>query len=83
MQDLVVLTGQVLAAKDDDVQGAQVLTMTKGFSDQSFDPVSLNSMPEIPFRENQAESGSPKGIRGRQNQEVPVGYSHLYVVENA
>gem|GEM_PF-3527322 len=83
MQDLVVLTCEVLAAENDNVQGTQIVTMTKGFSDQAFDPVSLNSMPEIPFRENQTESGSPKGIRGRQNQEVPVGYSHLYVVENA
>ena len=57
--------------------------MPKCFPDHSLDTVSLDSVFQVPLRENQAESGPPKMIGRRQNQEVPVGDSDLDVIEYA
>lgn len=83
MQCLIVLCCQVLSSKNDDIQRPQVSTMPKRFPDHSLDTVSLDSVFQVPLRENQAESGPPKMIGRRQNQEVPVGYSDLDVIEYA
>ena len=83
MYCLIVLCRQVLSPENDNIQGIQVSTVAKGFPDDSFDPVSLNSVLQVALRKNQTKSGPPKVVGGRQDQEMPVGNAQLYVVKNA